>query len=153
MQTSGQQAITSVFNNREDLSLWSIKELLSLSYWSSPGGVFEFQFIIDNMILTNVLTPYIFQLIRYTPDYVDDEAFKTSIPGRLNGDGSVEYGGGILGKLIGNNIMWVNGDVWTKVSNIPERLPDILDLGVIRSQAIVNTNKLMNDIYLNNYLY
>lgn len=152
MQRSSAPAIISTFNAWQDKALWTVKETIEQSYWASNEGVFEFQFISDNMPLTNTISPHYFQLIRHTPDYLHD-AFQTLIQGRLNADSTIEYGGGRLGKLINNNIIWDDGTTWNRVSKMPVPNKDILDLSMIQAQATLDSSTLMDGIYKSAYLY
>jgi hypothetical protein len=115
-------------------------------------GVFAFQFLSDNSPLTNTAAPFPFQVVRYTPD-TESEAFQTIIPGQLNNDGSFEYGGGRKGMLTASGITWNDRVMWTRVTRMPNQNPDILDLDVIRAQARLDSETLMNDVYRTNYLY
>jgi len=152
MQRSSQPAIVSTLNSWQDKTLYNIKENIQQSYWASGEGVFEFQFLADNVPLTNVISPQMFQLIRYTPNYAY-EAYQTVIQGRLNNDGSIEYGGGRTGKLMGNNIVWNDSMVWNRVMKIAPKKSDLLDLGIIQKQARMDSNTLMDHVYKNTYLY
>lgn len=153
MQRHSRAAIVSACSNSVDSSLIAIKNVLEQNYWKNNfEGIFEFQFLSDDMAITNTISPHYFQLIRYTPSF-QYSAFQTTIPGRMNGDGSFEYGGGRTGKLSGNTIIWNDGVVWTAVNKVPPKDRDILDLNDIQAQARLDSKTLMGDVYVRSYLY
>lgn len=152
MQRSAIPVIVSSNNAWQDKRLWTIKSAIEQSYWSSNEGVFEFQFLSDNQPVTNTVSPHYFQLIRSTPDTGYD-AFKTIIQGRLNSDGTIEYGGGKTGILTGKGIVWNDGSIWSRVNYMPPAGKDILDLATIQAQARLDSAVLMGGIYNNKYLY
>lgn len=153
MQKSNTSIAVSGIGTVQDKMLYQIKSILQMSYWRSSEGVFNFQFISDDVPLTNTISPHVFQLIRYTP--TDNyQSFQLVIPGRLNNDGTFEYGGGLLGMLISkNSIKWSNGSIWTAVNSMPNTEPNKLDLRKIQAQAYLDSMILMGDIYNKKYLY
>jgi hypothetical protein len=152
MQRHARPAIVSSCSNSADSALIEIKTTLEQSYWKNNfEGTFEFQFLSDNMAITNTISPHYFQLIRYTPSF-QYESFQTTIPGRLNGDGTFEYGGGRLGKLVGNQIIWNDKTIWNRVAKMPKRDPDILDLNQITGQARLDSRTLWG-VYERSYMY
>ena len=153
MQRSAQSAVVSGYGTFIDRSLLDIKKALSCSFWKSPQeGVFSFQFLTENTPLTNVISPHMFQIARYTPDF-NYESFQTTIPGRLNSDGSFEYGGGRYGILNGDTITWKQGGTWTRVNHMLPRNTNPLNLDQIQAQAQLDSKSLMDDLYKKNYLY
>jgi hypothetical protein len=153
MQRSAQSAIVSGYGTPIDRFLLNIKTSLSGNYWKSDlEGVFAFQFLTENTPLTNVISPHMFQIVRYTPDF-NYESFQTTIPGRLNSDGSFEYGGGRYGQLNGNQIIWKHGGVWDRVYPMIPRMTDLLNIDRMQAQAELDSKSLMGGIYQDNYLY
>ena len=145
-------------SNSNDLQLMAIAKKLSSGYWVDPSeGVFQFQFITDENFPLNLGYPYAFQIIRYTPDY-NYEAFQLVLQGRLNNDGTFEYGGGRLGIILVNNngvpfIKWNDNGIWTYTQNPPQVRNSVLNLNDITEQAYLDSNVLMDQIYKRNYLY
>jgi hypothetical protein len=133
------QATISPYTSPKDTSLYNIQQTLAGSYWACKSqGVFSFQFLVDYQPITNQQGIYFFNLLRYTPTY-SYTAFNLSIPGRLNNDGTFEYGGGRTGmlKTINNNlcIVWDDGSIWHKVNQVPATNTDIINLNLVESQA------------------
>jgi hypothetical protein len=153
MQRSHVPVAVSILTTPQDRTLLTIKQRLEGSYWANNEGVFQIQFLSDDAPLTNLLTPHQFQVLRFTPDIVAYQAFQTVIPGRLNNDGSVEYGGGRLGMLTNKGIEWVDGAVWAPVRFVPPAPVDLLDLQSIQRQAYLDSKVVMDDIYAGHYLY
>lgn len=153
MQRSNVPVAISDWTTPQDRTLYQIKQELQLRYWANNEGVFQIQFLSDNAPLTNLNSPQQFQVIRFTPDILEYEAFQTIIPGRLNNDGTIEYGGGRLGMLTSKGIQWMDGAIWIPVMSVPPRRPDILDINKIQKQAYLDSKVLMGDVYTKNYLY
>jgi hypothetical protein len=153
MQRSNVPITVSAWTAPQDRMLYQIKQKLELSYWANNEGVFQIQFLSDNAPLTNLNSPQQLQVIRFTPDIMEYEAFQTIIPGRLNNDGSIEYGGGRLGMLTSKGIQWKDGAVWVPVQSVPPRRPDIMNLRQIQKQAYLDSKVLMGEVYTRNYLY
>lgn len=153
MQRSNVPITVSALTTPQDRALYQIKQKLELHYWANNEGVFQIQFLSDNAPLTNLNSPQQLQIIRFTPDIMEYEAFQTIIPGRMNNDGSVEYGGGRLGMLTSKGIQWADGAVWVAVQSVPPRRPDLLNIHQIQKQAYLDSKVLMGDVYTRNYLY
>jgi len=152
MQRSGVQAVTSPFIYSNSPLLPIINTLQS-SYWSNPQeGVFEFQFLNPSQPLdnTSMNIPYYFHLIRHTPTYNYD-SFAFTIQGRLNGDGTFEYGDGRLGTIKGDRIVWTNGLFWNKVAKVPEKDENLIDLNLVQKQAYGDSIALGNIVNRNYY--
>lgn len=154
MQRSEQSAIVSGVGTPIDANLLKIKDALACSYWYNPNqGVFSFQFLSENMPLTNRISPHVFHLVRYTPDYNYD-SFQTTIQGRLNSDGTFEYGGGQIGTLTSLELIsWSDKTIWRKTDSMTPREEDPLNLKMITEQAKLDSMILMGKIYQYNYLY
>lgn len=153
MQRSNSPVSISVLSNPQDKELYNIKQKLEGTYWSNNNeGVFQFQFLSDSAPLTNLLTPHQFQLIRFTPDIVNYSAFQTVIPGRLNNDGTIEYGGGRIGILGEKGILWLDGSMWYPTKFVPSKNDNLLDLRKIQEQAFLDSATVMGSIY-GKYLY
>jgi hypothetical protein len=133
MQRHATNAVVSPFQNENDTMLWNIKTYLEQYYWVGDG-VYEFQFLSSAFPLVNIRGPYQFQLIRYTPDYMYN-AFQTNINGIINGDGSIEYGGGRRGWLENNIIQWNDGKEWRQVNKVNRKKIDPLNLKNIQDLA------------------
>lgn len=153
MQRSSVPITVSALTTPQDRALYQTKQKLELHYWANNEGVFQIQFLSDNAPLTNLNSPQQLQIIRFTPDIMEYEAFQTIIPGRMNNDGSIEYGGGRLGILTSKGIQWADGAVWVAVQSVPPRRPDILNLNQIQKQAYLDSKVLMGNIYTKHYLY
>jgi len=153
MQRSNVPIAISDWTTPQDRALYQIMQALQLRYWANNEGVFQIQFLSDNAPLTNLVSPQQLQIIRFTPDIMEYEAFQTVIPGRLNNDGTIEYGGGRLGMLTSKGIQWMDGALWTAVKSVPPARPDILDVKQIQKQAYLDSKVLMGDVYTRNYLY
>lgn len=146
MQRHNTSSAISMLTAMPDQMLLKIKNKYANSYWANNQGVYVVQFDTGNQPLMNVPGIMRFQLIRYTPTYSFD-AFSISIPGRMNNDGSIEYGGGILGMISkdGNKIIWSDGTEWLKVDKVIPPGTDALDIRAIDSQAYTDSI-VMGDI-------
>lgn len=161
MQNSAAPATISMFTTSEDRRLWRIKTSIESSYWTDDQGVYEIQFETGNQPLDNMPGVMLFHVIRYTPDLVHD-AFAISIPGIMKNDGSIEYGGGVRGDLFGDVIMWNDGSVWNRVTNVEPAKSDALSVTNIQNQATIDSLVMGNILgryyyldpeFLNNSLY
>lgn len=137
----------------KEVGLFSVKESLDNSYWAAEDGVYKFEFLTGDGIVSNSSAPMYFQLIRYTPNY-SYESFELTIQGMVNTDGTIEYGGGRLGVLKDSSIIWEDGEVWNKVDRIkiPPKENSVLNLQDIKANAIRNSQAFGN-LYNNTYLY
>lgn len=153
MQRSSVPIAISAWTTPQDKTLYQLRRELQLRYWANNEGIFQIQFLSSPAPLTNLNSPQQLQIIRFTPDIMEYDAFQTIIPGRLNGDGTIEYGGGRLGMLTAKGIEWKDGAIWAPVSNVPPAHSNLLDLNQIQKQAYADSKVLMNDIYVKNYLY
>ena len=153
MQRSGVPVAVSILTTPQDRGLLAIKQRLEGTYWANNEGVFQIQFLSDDAPLTNLMTPHQFQVVRFTPDIVAYQAFQTVIPGRMNNDGSIEYGGGRLGIVTAKGIEWIDGAVWAPVQFVPPPQIDLLDLKQIERQAYKDSDTIMGQIYTRHYLY
>lgn len=140
MQRHNTSSVISMMTSLPDRMLLTIKNIYADSYWTSTQGVFVIQFETGDQPLMNVPGMMRFQLIRYTPTYAYD-AFSISIPGRMNNDGSIEYGGGIMGMINreGNKILWNDGSAWLKVDKVQPANSDLLDVRTIKNQAFLDS--------------
>lgn len=146
-------------NNTKDKALNSIKDILSKNYWANPTeGIFSFNF--DTTTFTNTEAPFYFSLSRFTPTY-NYEAFRLTIPGFVDSDGSIVYGGGRIGKLVNSasasggsvyQIVWNDNKSWTIVDKIPQAKTNLMNLAYVLDQSTVDSN-IVGNIVQDNYYY
>jgi hypothetical protein len=153
MQRANQPVYISALTTTQDVNLENIKSVLQSTYWANNEGIFQFQFLTDSQPLTNTVSPHQFQLVRFTPDIKNYEAYQTVILGQLNNDGTFLYGAGRLGALMGNVISWADGAYWKPVRYVPRPFENPLDLRLIQAQAYLDSKTVMGDIYNPTYLY
>lgn len=138
-------------NNRIDIDLLNIKNILMSYHWYNPkDGVFDFFFADETATNTNY--PLYFNLVRYTP--TDKyQAFNLSIAGMLTNDGKIVYGGGKSGRLSADNksILWDDNTTWKAVI-APVAHGNLLNLDSVLDQSTVDSNVIGN-ILQNIYNY
>lgn len=137
-------------NNPTDKTLLAIKETLSKNYWADPSeGVFKFNF--NTTTFTNSQAPFYFSLSRFTPMY-NYNSFRLTIPGYVDTDGSIIYGGGRKGKLVNNQIVWVDNKTWTLVDKVPQAKTNLMNLDYVLDQSTTDSN-IIGNLVSNNYYY
>lgn len=153
MQRSNMPILYSTSSDKVNKELLNIANVLSASYWNTPSeGVYRLQFLNPGNPVVNGSSPLPFNIIRYTPTD-SNKSFEMYIPGRLNLDGTFEYGGGRKGRLSGDTIQWSDGSVWTKTNILPTKKLSMLNVGLTRNNAYSNNRILFGDIYNEKYLY
>jgi hypothetical protein len=134
-------------NNNVDRTLNNIKDILTKNYWANPKeGVFGFDF--NSTTFTNSVAPFYFTLTRFTPTY-HYEAFKLTIPGFVDSNGTIVYGGGRIGKLVNDEIVWNDNKSWKKIDNLPVKTTNLLNLNYVLDQSSVDSkiNSVNQDLY------
>jgi hypothetical protein len=135
-------------NNPFDISLNNIRDILSNNYWANPTeGVFSFDF--NTTTFTNTTAPFYFSLSRFTPTYQYD-AFRLTIPGFVENDGSIVYGGGRTGRLVEDQIIWNDNKSWKMIDKVPSAETPLLSLDYVLDQSTVDSN-VMGNIVQNKY--
>lgn len=118
MKRAAASVSVSMYTSLFDQKLYNLKEALESRYWAEPQSIYSFRFITDRSPLTNLRAPLYFQLLRYKPSSFNYRADVVSLDGVINNDGTIEYAG-IKGVLLNDNIKWSDGNVWTKIDNVP----------------------------------
>ena len=137
-------------NNPIDKSLNNIKDVLEKNLWANPTeGVFSFNF--DTTTFTNSEAPFYFSLSRFTPTY-NYNSFRLTIPGFVDTDGSIVYGGGRSGKLVNNQIVWNDNKSWILVDKVPRAKTNLMNLDYVLDQATVDSN-VVGNLVQDNYYY
>lgn len=137
-------------NNPVDKSLNTIKNVLSKNLWANPTeGVFNFNF--DTTTFTNTEAPFYFSLNRFTPTY-NYNSFRLTIPGFVDNDGSVVYGGGRRGKVVGNQIVWNDNKSWVMIDKVPKAKTNLMNLDYVLDQSTADSN-IIGNIVQDSYYY